>query len=388
MWQSRRFLLLSRVILFVVLLAPITLIAKTCPGQSRVSLRLVSAKGHQTASAPPTDWDTAVRELADRVAAISAPPARIDMAVNNVSSLSPDEVAAIGEQLRAELTKRHFRLAGTQPADANLIVTLSEGAEGYLIVAQVRRGTSEQQGQPGEQAEQVAMVSVSKAAKNSERAGGVSLEPMRVWDQPGVILDFALPAVAAGEAAKMIVLEPGRLVFYSHPQEQWQIDQAVIIRPARPWLRAARGHIDISQGLAMGAAGIPGIECKGDFADPQTIHCGFVSQDTQAWIQGDAAIPKELDIGGDAASVGLECDGRPIVLATGKGDWTQPDSIQAYEMDATGRASAVLSGNPVEFAGPVTSISSNGASGAARAVAHNLKTGNYEAYVITASCTR
>jgi hypothetical protein len=387
MWPPRRFFVFFRVILFLALFGSIALIAKTCPAQNRVSLRLVSARGRQTASAPPTDWDAAVRELADRVAAISAPPAGIDLVVNNVSSLSPDEVATIGEQLRAELTKRHFQLAGAQPADANLIVTLSEGTEGYLIVARVRRGTSEQQGEPGAQAEQVAMVSVSKAAKKSERAGGVSLEQVRIWDQPGVILDFSLPAAAAGETPKVIVLEPGRLVFYSRPREQWQIDQAVIIPPARPWLRAARGHIDISQGLATGAAGIPGIECKGDFANPQTIHCGFVSQDTQAWIQGDAAVPKELDVGGDAAVVGLECDGRPVVLATGKGDWTQPDSIQAYEMDTTGRAAAVLAGNPVEFAGPVTSLSSNGTSGVARAVVHNLKTGNYEAYVVTASCS-
>jgi hypothetical protein len=161
----------------------------------------------------------------------------------------------------------------------------------------------------------------------------------------------------------------------------------VIIPPTRPWLRAERGHIDISAGLAMGVAGIPGIQCKGDFTNPQTIHCGFVSQDTQAWIRGGASVPRDLDIGGDVASVGLQCDGRAVVLATGKGDWTQPDFVQAYEMDATGHA-ATLTGNPVEFAGPVTSLWPTGASGVARAVVHNLKTGEYEAYVVTANCAR
>lgn len=368
--------------LVVALCSSIALIAKTCPAQARVSLRLVSAKGRQAASAAPTDWDTAVHELADRVAAISAPPARIDLIVNNVSSLSPDEVATIGERVRAELTKRNFLLAGAQPADVNLTVTLSEGTAGYLIVAEVRRRAT----QPGEQAEQVAMVSVSTAARKAERTSGVSLEEMRIWDQPGVILDFALPPAAAGEMQRMIVLEPGRLIFYSRQQDQWQIGQAVIIPPARPWLREESGHIDISQGLAMGDAGIPGVQCKGDFTNPQTIHCGFVNQDTQAWIRGDAAISKELDIGGDAASVGLECDGRPVVLATGKADWTQTDFVQAYEMDATGR-DASLTGNPVEFAGPVTSLWATGANGVARAVVHNLKTGKYEAYVVTASCS-
>jgi hypothetical protein len=321
-----------------------------------------------------------VRELVDRVAAIAA-PGRIDLTVNNVSSLSADEAATIGERVRAGLTKRHFRLSGAQAADADVAVTISEGSDGYVIVAQVRHEASAQ----AQQDERVAMVSVSRAAKKAESSGGVSLEATRAWDQPGVILDFALPAVAAG-AAKMIVLEPGRLVFYSRPQDEWQIGQAVIIPPERPWLRAERGHIDLSQGLAMGVAGIPGIQCKGDFTDPQTIHCGFVSQDTQAWIQGDAAVPKELDIGGDEASVGLECDARPVVLATGKADWTQADFVQAYEMDTSGRAAVVLTGSPVAFAGPVMALWSTGTSGVARAVVHNLKSGGYEAWVVTASC--
>lgn len=364
--------------LFVALFPSIALIPKTCAAQNPASLRLVSANGRQAVNAPPTDWDTAVHELVDRIAAIAAPPARIDLVVNNVSSLSPDEVVTLGDRLRAELTKRHYRLAGAQAPDADLTVTLSEGTDGYLIVAQVRPGASEK-------AEQVAMVSISRAAKKAERSAGVSLDQMRVCDQPGAILDFALPPAAAGTTPEMIVLERGRLAFYSRQQDQWQLGQAVIIPPARPWLRAERGHIDVSQGLTLGVAGIPGIQCKGDFTNPQTIHCGFVSQDTQTWIGGDALVPKDLDIGGDVASVGLQCDGRAVMLATGKGDWTQPDFVQAYEMDATGRA-ATLTGNPVEFAGPVMSLWATGASGVARAVVHNLKTDDYEAYVVTASC--
>ena len=346
-------------------------------------VRLVSARGRQAASSAPTDWDTAVRELVDRVAAI-APPGRIDLAVNNVSSLGADEAATIGEQVRAELAKRHFRLSGAQEPDADLTVTISEGSEGYVIVAEVRRGTGEQ----ARRDERVAMVSVPRAAKKAAPSGGVSLAQTRVWEQPGAILDFALPAAANGAPPETIVLERGRIAFYTRQQDQWQLSQAVTIQPTRSWLRTDQGHIDISQGLAAGTAGVPGIQCKGDFTNPQTIHCGFVSQDTQNWMRGDAAVPKDLDIGGDTASVGLTCDGRQVVLATGKGDWTQPDFVQAYEVDTTGRATAILTGSPVAFAGPVTSLWTTGASGVARAVVHNLKTGNYEAWVVTASCGR
>jgi NAD(P)-dependent dehydrogenase (short-subunit alcohol dehydrogenase family) len=380
MRPARRFSSFLKLTFLAASLAAIALAARTSAAQSQVSLGLPSAKGRPTLSASPADWDTAVHELVDRVAALSAPPGPIDLLVNNLSSLSPDEVAAIDERLRVELAKRHFRLASGQLVDATLNVTLAEGTDGYLIVAQVPRGT-------GQQAEQVAMVSVSKAAKKAEGGGGVSLEQTRIWVQPGVILDFALPAPAAGETPKMIVLEPGRLVFYSRLQDQWQIDHAVIIPPARPWLRAARGHIDISQGLATGVAGIPGIECKGDFTHPQAIQCGFVSQDTQPWIQGDPSVPKNLDIGGDAANVALQCDARPVVFATGKDDWTRPDFIQPYEMDTAGHTGAAIAGAPAEFAGPVTSLWATETSGAARAVVHNLKTGDYEAYVVTASCS-
>lgn len=376
----RRFLAFSRTMLFVVLFILIALIPRTCAAQSPGSLRLVAAKGRQASSAAPADWDAAVRELADRILAIAAPPARIELVVNNVSSLGADEVATIGELVRAELTKRHYQLAGAQAADANLIVTLSEGTEGYLIVAQVQH-------EPSDKTEQIAMVSISRAAKKAERSGGVLLEQMRVWDQPGTILDFALPSVAAGATPEMIVLERGRLAFYSRQQDQWQLGQAVTITPTRSWLRAEQGHIDISQGLAMGSAGLPGIECKGDFANPQTIHCAFASEDTQTWLRGDSTVPKNLDIGGDIVNIGLACDGRGVVLATGKGDWTQPDFVQAYDMDATGRA-ATLTGNPIDLGGPVTSLWATGASGAAQAVVHDLKTGEYEAYVVTASCGR
>jgi len=307
---------------------------------------------------------------------MASPPAAIDLTVSNLSSLGADEVAGVDERLKSELTRRRFRLADASPVDVYLDVTLSEGTEGYLIVAQIRKGTNEE----------TAIFPVGKGAGNGKRSGGVALEQQLVWEQQGVILDFALPPTAAGEAPTMIVLEAGRLTFYARKQDEWQIEQAVIIPPARPWLRAARGHIDVSQGLANGRADLQGIECRGDFRQPQTIQCGFVSQDMQPWIQGDATIPKAFDAGGDAANVSLQCDGRAVVLATGKEDWTHADFVRGYEMEANGQGA--VSGNPTEFAGPVTLLWWTGSAGVARAVVHNLKTGNDEAYIVTATCSQ
>jgi hypothetical protein len=323
------------------------------------------------------DWESGLRALADKVTAMAPPPATIDLTVNNLSSLSADDVAGIDERLKSELAKRRFRLAEAAPVDAYVDVTLSEGTEGYLIVTQIRRGANEE----------TAIFPVSKGAKNGKRAGGVALEQQLMWEQPGVILDFALFPGAAGGTPTMIILEPGRLVFYTRDEAEWQIGQAVIIPPARPWLRAARGHIDVSQGLANGRADLPGIECKGDFRQPQAIQCGFVSQATQAWMQIEPLVAGAPDLGGDAANVSLQCDGRPVVLVTGKEDWTHADFVQGYEMEANGQG-ATASGNPTEFGGPVTSLWWTGTEGVARAVVHNLNTGNYEAYIAAASCSQ
>jgi hypothetical protein len=335
--------------------------------------------GTRTRAASPqqTDWENGLRALADKVTAVAPPPAAIDLTVSNLSSLGADEAAGIDERLKSELTRRRFRLADAAPIDVYLDVTLSEGTEGYLIVAQIRKGANEE----------TAIFPVAKGPGSARRSGGVALEQQLVWEQPGVILDFALPAVAAGEAPTMIVLEAGRLTFYARKQDEWQIEQAVIIPPARPWLRAARGHIDLSGGLSAGRADLPGIECKGDFRHPEAVQCGFLSQDVQPWIQGDATVPKAFDAGGDAANVSLQCDGRAVVLATGKEDWTHADFIQGYEMEANGQG-ASASGNPTEVGGPVTSLWWTGTAGVARAVVHNLKTGNYEAYIVTASCSQ
>ena len=73
------------------------------------------------------------------------------------------------------------------------------------------------------------------------------------------------------------------------------------------------------------------------------------------------------------------------LLVTRPGDWTQPDAIQAFEII---ERQVVAISQPVEFDGPVTALwpASDGKSVAA--VVRNLKTGQYEAYRLTISCSQ
>src|SRR5208337_3298202 len=97
---------------------------------------------------------------------------------------------------------------------------------------------------------------------------------------------------------------------------------------------------------------------------------------------------KNLESAGEAAPLSLECDGRAIALATGSGDWTQTDFIQAYELGTLKGQGPTASGKPLALRGPVTALWPMGAGGLARAVVQNLQTGNYEAHLVTATCSQ
>jgi hypothetical protein len=81
-----------------------------------------------------------------------------------------------------------------------------------------------------------------------------------------------------------------------------------------------------------------------------------------------------------------KCGDSSIVLATGTGDWTQPDFIQAYLVTDL-LSKPIVSGSPIHFDGPVMAIRGDGKGNATRVVVHNLKTGNDEGYIVTATCS-
>jgi hypothetical protein len=332
------------------------------------------------AAAPPIEWEDELRDLAAEIAKLAPQPARIDLLVNNISSLTPEDIAPIHDALKVQLANHGLRFANSEAADTSVQVTLSEGVEGYVVVAQVRHNGSEQ----------TAMVSVPRGLKSAPRAVGVVLDAKLIWQQPTQILDFALPTAADNSQNTMVVLEPGRLAFYSRVQAQWQFVRAFESESAwatRDW----RGHIDFSQAGAQGPAADdarwPRNECKGDFTQPASVDCEASEHTGDAWITGNVRAPFVPPGGGDAVSLALQCRAHPLALATGGGDWTQADFTQGYELLGGAGQGAMASGNPVNFDGPVTAIWPGSAPGVARAVVHNLQTGNYEAYVVTATCS-
>ncbi|MGC2464487.1 MAG: hypothetical protein WA517_04765 [Candidatus Acidiferrum sp.] len=98
--------------------------------------------------------------------------------------------------------------------------------------------------------------------------------------------------------------------------------------------------------------------------------------------------------GSEIASVYSGCGSGLQLLVTGRGDWTNTDEIQAIDIHER-RAQSVS--DPMEFPGPIIGLRasetiwprrSSNANAQAVAVARNLQTGRYEAYLLSIACTR
>ncbi|MGA8367759.1 MAG: hypothetical protein ACLQMT_06600 [Candidatus Acidiferrales bacterium] len=323
----------------------------------------------------PSQWNDAVRALAEKIAAAAASAHSLALNTTNTSSLSAADVSGISSALIAELARRHFTiLSPASPADAQVQITLSEGAEGYVWAAQIRRGA--------ENGEQVAMVAAPGPADSFPGAArkSLALSQKLIWRQPEKFLDFALLPADPSSSIRLVILDPEKLAFYAPGESQWQLQHAVRIPHSAPWPRDVTGEIDASAGKAS----LPGVNCEGDFARPETLQCVPVRQAKGSTTVADQ---EQLEIDGrsaDFVALGKVCDSfGPIALVTGTGDWTEPDQIRAYDV-ATGPPVAVS--QPIEFLGPILAHSPADDGKSARVVSRNLQTGMYEASIVSVSC--
>jgi hypothetical protein len=329
----------------------------------------------QSSGALPQKWDESVRALAENIAAAVNPARTISLEVKNMSSFGPGDVLAIRQELESDLGERGIhRLSHTSAAssaDVRVEVTLSESAEKYVWVAVTHAGDSDR----------VAIVDVARPRDESagKAADSLVLDRKLVWQQSGKILDFAVFQGFDAANSTLWILEPEKVSFYRSAREQWQFDRAIAITHPTPWPRGLRGTIDVIHQSVR----LPGLECAVDSDSAKELKCSAVQAGkSEQALAGALPIKIEGHEGSDSLALRSMCGADSVVVATGTGDWTQPDSIQGY-LERDGRAAA--SGDPIQIDGPVTALNW-AAEGAARIVVHNLKTGNYEAYLVTATC--
>ena len=252
-------------------------------------------------------------------------------------------------------------------------VTLSEGIEGFIWVAECDAADGRQ----------LAIVSAQKESIGSHDQSKVSLslDKRIVWEQPGKFVDFELFTRPVGLYSTLVILEPDRLAYYRSDDTQWQFWKSVPIPHSAPWPRDLRGRIAGSNEIET--PWLPGVQCSGELEDPDKTQCGPLKK--------HLLIDRmKLNVPGhdqdELAGIWTKCGADWVVLASGSDDWTQADTVQGYLL-ADLQAQAAPSGEPLGLDGPVMDLHAEGRQLAARAIVRNLKTGKYQAYIVTATCS-
>ena len=326
----------------------------------------------QNSAQLPPQWNDAVSQLADKIAANVSPLHPLSLEAKNMSSLSPTEASQIRGALESKLKNRSFHFVLADPAAATaqraakVQFAISEGAQGYVLVAEIQN-SSEPDSEP-----QIAIVSAPKSPLRVDEPAmdSLSLDKRLIYRQAEKFLDFALLSPEApANPSLLVILEPERLAYYRQQDASWRFSQAV---PIVRWrVRDLRGRID-NDGTHVY---LGDVTCTGKLAQPETLKC----------IQtGSGFSSGPVFVAGDTADIGSPCKTRAGYLESGPGDWTQTDSIQGYESNDS---QFNASGAPIETPGPIMSFGPGFATSTARAVVYNLKTKNYEAYIVTATCS-
>jgi hypothetical protein len=243
-------------------------------------------------------------------------------------------------------------------------------------VAQTRRNTKQE-------APNVAIISVARATLNSakEKSASLVLSKRLIWEQPTQFLDFLVSErPTAIMSSDLVVLEPDRLVYYRSTTSQWQLLRAIPFPHLGHANRTFHGRIDTGFQKVWG----PGGECSGDLGDPDKVKCS--SQITVlAGPRVGVGIPDHETY--QAEILSERCADKSVAVVSSNGDWTQPDSLQGYLFNDVMRPDAIPAGGSIDFDGPVMSMESDDRE-SVRVIVHNLRTGNYEGYTVTATCSQ
>jgi hypothetical protein len=319
----------------------------------------------------PANWNDAVRSLAAKIALATAPSQALQLDVKNISTLSSEEAVAIRQALEKQLKERNVRFATTSSAEVRVEVTLSDSVEGHIAVAAIRRGN--------EQQTIILPTPNDPVFTEGRQRESLTLTAKLVRRQPEKILDFALFNRSPVLESTLLIVEPDRLVFYRSASSEWEPERTIRIPHSTPAVRDVEAIIKVEQNEIV----LSDAECSGLLNDPAEVHCDS-SGARHSWSSPFHGLPGHD--GSVYTALSEKCDGGLIELVSGTGDWTQLDSIQGFE-NVQVRMPAVPAGNTLNFEGPIMSLVSNGEGVVARVVVRNLKTGKYEAYLVTATCS-
>ena len=380
-----------------------------------------------------TDWGGPEQQLASKIASATGPGAFAINVVNR-SSLSLSQAEEIRRALLANLSALGVRPTNTDAAAGTVNITLSEGLQNYVWVAEIHQGSNQAQ---------VQIVSLPRpdVASPDRATFPMTIHKTLLWTDDSRILDVAL---FSANPQQMIVLGAESINLYQFQQGRWQGQQSLSISHVHPWPRDLRGRLVLRKDHLFDAY-LPGVFCRSTATTPLAVNCydsddpwplgpagidpppenaffastrnfftgaispGIGKQTTAQPFYSAAMVPREnyalwvidgvdgqihlldgitnrtagtLDWGRDIAGVHSGCGRGWQILVTGSSD-TPGDTVKAFEIPD--REFAVVS-QAVEFAGRITALWTSSDGSSAIAISQIAETGRYEADQLSIIC--
>lgn len=382
----------------------------------------------------PAEWTIRAGTLAGRIAEAVRPSKAVSLEVQNISSLPAADVEMIRQAFQKQLANRGIRIAAT---GVDVKLTLSENIERFVWIAEIRR--------KGEATVFIASLEGKASANVPVARQSVVLQRELVWQQAEPMMDFLISDVAPEGLPVMFVLEEKRIVSFRKEKGSWNRAETFPIPVPDHRPRDLRGLIDVfghiftfqlSDADCEGGAGISfELTCRKGSPPAWAILAGGQERGSmnivsnRNYFDGDLDVYGDVDIkalpfytiavmkrmkasqwilaeldgkskkydeslkaiaafsgwGDDIVAVAPGCGNDWQILASGTGDWTEPDRLRSYDVEGDG---AVADSEPLEFAGPILALWPSLDARTARVVSKNLQTGMYEASIVTAGCSR
>lgn len=385
-----------------------------------------------------SDWSSAEKQLAQKIAAVTGPGAAA-LTIQNRSSLGKRDTEIVRNGMESALQEVGVPLVNNEQSAASIVLSLSENQTAYVWVAEVRQGESDSA---------VVMVSVPRTAATTRVPDSMpmTLAKTLLWGGNNPVLDLA---ILEGETSpnRIAVLGPEDLSLYRLQSGKWQMEQKLSISHAKPWPLDLHGRLVPTRDHSLDVY-LPGVFCQmasgatlscresddpwplgtnsgpsagsstapllaGFFTPRRNFFTGVITPPigkfssapkfySAAFLPRDkyilwlfAATDGKLhmldgirdqilvtDWGSDIATVKTDCGARWQVLAT-KADEQSGDSIRAYELPDR---DPIAVSAPMSFPGKVSALWTEANSDSAIAVSKNPETGSYEAYRVTVAC--
>ena len=308
-----------------------------------------------------TTLEDSAKELARKIAA--ALPARDDVTVEvrNISSLTPSEANRVSQALNNEMQNQGFRTPVNGGMPIRVRITLSENLKGFLWGAEILQGD----------ASRAVLMAVARSVEDRTFPSTmpVVLHSEKLWEGPEHVLDVAAMVTPDGNKLLVLLVPEGLIVRRTEGRPAVRI-------PMNSHPSYLRSPDDRFLGLEAPLIVFrDGDECTVSLEPAAVRECHPAPK-----YAGLTPVPGR----GQATKIRSGCGTGNQVLTTGPGDYSQPDTVQAFEWQ---HDTPVAVSEEMNFPGPVL-VQSIFEAPSATAIVRNLQTGNYEAYRLSISCAQ